>query len=100
MSHFQRIGLAYRESDAIKKRITENPYAAKAHFIKIMIGIGLCLHDAEALLGAKKWNLRMELAWSFLEPAERKQAQSIDYDRCENYWPNLDFLAKAVGLSL
>ncbi|WP_052393282.1 hypothetical protein [Pseudomonas rhizosphaerae] len=91
-SDFQLIGLAYRESDAIRKRITENPYAAKACFVGALIGCGVTLIDAETLLTAKGWKRRMKLTWALLNEHERADARSLDYSIYENYWPNLAFM--------
>lgn len=91
-SDFQLIGLAYREFDAIAKRITENPYAAKACFVRAVIGCGVSLVDAETLLAAKGWKRRMKLTWTLLNEHERADARSLDYSFYENYWPNLAFM--------
>ena len=91
-SNFQLVGLAYRESDVIAKRITENPYAAKACFVKALIGCGMSLADAETLLTAKGWKRRMKLTLKVLNEHERAEARSLDYSIYENYWPNLSFI--------
>lgn len=91
-SRLQRIGAAYRESDAIAKRITENPYAAKACFVKALASCGVSLVNAETLLAEKGWRHRMNLTWELLNEHERIEARSLDYQVYENYWPNLDFL--------
>ncbi|MCF5747885.1 MULTISPECIES: hypothetical protein [Pseudomonas syringae group] len=91
-SKFQLIGLAYRELDAIAKRITENPYAAKACFVRAVIGCGVSLIDAETLLAAKGWKRRMRLTWELLNEHQRTKARSLDYTIYENYWPNLAFM--------
>lgn len=90
-SNFQLIGLAYRESDAIAKRITENPYAAKECFIKALIGCGMSLADAETLLAAKGWKRRMRLTWELLNEYQRIDALNLDYAIYENYWPSSNF---------
>ncbi|MCH5536745.1 MULTISPECIES: hypothetical protein [Pseudomonas syringae group] len=91
-SDFQLIGLAYREFDAVAKRITENPYAAKACFVRALIGCGVSLVDAETLLAAKGWERRMRLTWELLNERQRTEARSLDYTSYENYWPNLVFM--------
>jgi len=83
-SDFQLIGLAYREFDAIAKRITEYPYAAKACFVRAVIGCGVSLVDAETLLAAKGWKRRMKLTWTLLNEHERADARSLDYSFYEN----------------
>jgi hypothetical protein len=90
-SIFQKIGLAYRQSDAIRKRITDNPYEAKSHFVKKMSRIGIGLEFAETLLTAKGWTRRMRLVWSFINEHERSNARKLDYSTFENYWPSLAF---------
>ncbi|MFP3924464.1 hypothetical protein [Pseudomonas sp. W5-36] len=92
VSKLQLIGLAYREFDAIAKRITENPYAAKACFVRAVIGCGVSLVDAETLLAAKGWERRMRLTWGLLNEHQRTEARSLDYTIYENYWPNLAFM--------
>lgn len=91
-SDFQLIGLAYREFDAVAKRITENPYAAKACFIRALIGCGVNLAHAETLLAAKGWERRMRMTWELLNEHERTDALNLDYAIYENYWPNLAFM--------
>lgn len=91
-SDFQLIGLAYREFDAVAERITENPYAARACFVKALIGCGMSLADAETLLAAKGWKQRMRLAWQFINEHDWLTARQLDYVTFENYWPNLEFL--------
>ena len=90
-SIFQKIGLVYRELDAISKRITDNPYEAKSHFVKKMSRIGIGLEFAETLLAAKGWARRMRLVWNFIDEHERSNARKLDYSTFENYWPNLAF---------
>lgn len=77
-SIFQKIGLAYRESDVIRKRITDNPYEAKSHFVKKMSKIGVGLEFAETLLAAKGWTRRMRLVWNFIDEHERSNARKLD----------------------
>jgi hypothetical protein len=91
-SIFQKIGLAYRETDAIGARIIENPYEAKSHFVKKMSLIGMGLELAETFLAAKGWKRRMRLAWGFLDEHDQAAARKLDYSKFENYWPNLAFL--------
>lgn len=91
-SVFQRIGLAYRTADLIDSRITDNPYATKASLVGDLLNMGFSTEQCETLLSAKNWALRMELAWHFIKPIERKRAKKLDYSEYENYWENLDFL--------
>jgi hypothetical protein len=91
-STFQRIGLAYREFDVINNRISENPYASKAHLIAILLNCGLSKDRAELLLAASNWEDRMRLTWAFLQSSDRRKAKGLNYEDTENYWPNLNFL--------
>lgn len=50
-----------------------------------LLNLGLRKDEAEMLLGARQWDLRIELAWKYLEPAERGLARSLDYDKYGNY---------------
>lgn len=90
-SVFQRIGLAFRKSDLIKYRISDNPYAAKSCLVSALLNMGFSSSQSEVLLSAKGWDLRMQLAWQFLSPLERQRAKRLDYSEFENYWENLDF---------
>lgn len=91
-SIFQRIALAYREFDVISNRISENPYAGKAHLVAILLKSGLNKDRAELLLAASNWEDRMRLTWAFLQSSDRRKAKSLNYEETENYWPNLNFL--------
>jgi hypothetical protein len=53
--------------------------------------MGFNKDQAQRLLCEKDWVLRMLLAWEELPALERKKASELDYDKVENYWPNLDF---------
>lgn len=91
-SVFQRIGLAYRTADLIASRIADNPYAAKSSLVGDLLNIGFSQEQGETLLSAKNWDLRMELAWLFIKPIDRKRAKTLDYSEYENYWHSLSFL--------
>jgi len=91
-SAFQKIGLAYREFDAIRNRIIDNPYEAKSHFVKQMSSIGMGLELCQIFMAAKGWKRRMRLAWEFLDEHDWAAARKLDYSKFENYWPNLTFL--------
>ena len=91
-SVFQRIGLAYKTADLIASRITDNPYATKASLVGDLLNLGFSKEQCETLLSARNWGLRMELAWHFIKPIERKRAKKLDYYEYENYWHSLDFL--------
>lgn len=91
-SVFQRIGLAYRLADFVAYSYPSNRYASKADFVGDMLHLGFSRCHSEELLRAKKWDARMTLVWSYLDPTERELSQALDYSELENYWPNLDFL--------
>jgi hypothetical protein len=91
-SVFQRVGLAYKTADLIAHRIAANPHAGKSSLVADLLNMGFSKEQSEVLLSAKNWDLRMELAWHFIKPIERRRAKKLDYSQYENYWQNLDFL--------
>jgi hypothetical protein len=91
-SMFQQIGLVYHKADEVAERTSENPYAAKSFFVAKILRVGLTVEQAEILLSASSWDLRTQLAWSFMTSLERKRAKRIQYSEYENYWPTLDFV--------
>jgi hypothetical protein len=91
-SLLQKIGLIYHMFDKVSERTNENPYAAKSFFVAKILNIGFNAEQAEALMSAKSWDLRMQLAWSLLPSLERRKAKRMAYSEYENYWPTLDFV--------
>jgi hypothetical protein len=91
-SLFQKIGLIYHKADAVAERTNENPYASKSFFVAKILRAGLTVEQAEILLSVRSWDLRMQLAWSFMPALEHKRAKRFQYSEYENYWPTLDFV--------
>lgn len=99
LSEYQEMGLIYLQMFSAASRGADLFKPAMEHFRSAMRQKGFQEDEIRMLLSADGWQERMLFSWYALGEQARAASIAIDYDRFQNYWPNLDFLKKGWGES-
>lgn len=97
LSDYQDIGLIYLQMTSAIWTNSGLVTLAKDFFMASMRQKGFRDDEIRVLLYAESWEERMLFSWYAVSEQARASSTSIDYDRYQNYWPNLDFCKDGWG---
>lgn len=91
LSNYQDIGLIFLQMSSAIRTSPEFVKPAIDFFMASMRRKGFQEDEIKVLLFAESWEERMLFSWYAVSEQARASSTAIDYDRYQNYWPNLDF---------
>ncbi|WP_122206330.1 hypothetical protein [Pseudomonas viridiflava] len=96
-SDYQDIGLIYMRLSSAIRTSPDFVKPAVEYFQSAMRRKGFQEDEIRVLLHAESWEERMRFSWYAVSEQARASSTVVDYNRYQNYWPNLDFCKEGWG---